>query len=108
MLSYLILGSKAIECYCNGECPDHRTNQTCRADEPGSVCFHHVQEVYNERTDKLEIESTYGCVEGDSSILTCKIHLTKQKVSVSVTKLIGLIDSKLVFESGKPADRVFL
>lgn len=47
-------------------------------------------------------------MEGDSSILTCKIHLTKQKVGVSVTKLIGLIDSKLVFESGKPAGRVFL
>ncbi|XP_022711828.1 bone morphogenetic protein receptor type-1B-like isoform X2 [Varroa jacobsoni] len=79
-----LIGSKAIECYCNGECPDHRTNQTCRADEPGSVCFHHVQEVYNERTDKLEIESTYGCVEGDSSILTCKIHLTKQKAPMNI------------------------
>ncbi|OQR72070.1 bone morphogenetic protein receptor type-1B-like, partial [Tropilaelaps mercedesae] len=83
-VSRLSAGSAALECYCMGECPEHRLNNTCTVDHPEAMCFHHVQEVYNDHTGKVEIESSYGCLREQGAILACKGHLTKHKAPMNI------------------------
>ncbi|XP_022689405.1 bone morphogenetic protein receptor type-1B-like [Varroa jacobsoni] len=84
MAATSVTGSWAIECYCLGECPEHLANNTCTIDHPEAMCYHHVEEVYNGLTKKMEIQKSYGCLADQAAILTCKGHLTKHKVPMNI------------------------
>ncbi|XP_055684863.1 bone morphogenetic protein receptor type-1B isoform X1 [Lutzomyia longipalpis] len=69
----LFVASKALQCYCEGHCPDLRSNGTCEA-RPGGSCFSVVKS-YRDENHELVSEFTFGCMSPEQSggLLQCKV-----------------------------------
>ncbi|XP_055714034.1 bone morphogenetic protein receptor type-1B isoform X2 [Phlebotomus papatasi] len=65
--------AKALQCYCEGHCPDLKSNGTCEA-RPGGSCFSVVKS-YRDENHELVSEFAFGCMSPEQSggLLQCKV-----------------------------------
>ncbi|GIX72785.1 hypothetical protein CDAR_72271 [Caerostris darwini] len=76
--------ASALVCYCAGHCPHNQPNGSCFA-RPDSQCFSAVERVYNEETNLMEDERTYGCLPPEENgFMQCKGHLVPHEIPKSI------------------------